>query len=240
MSDKRFGAPENAARYTRAMQGISDFAKEYPEKAAILAQHPEWIKAFVVGGTADPKRNVVDRKDLDLIFDLDHAERLAKKSGAFNAYDFRDYVTALEYLQGHINNFSNNQRFYDMQAMAGTPLPGPAVDISRDVKKTLLPKPKVAGKAGIAAALAGGTGAASAGDLRRAAGDVAESFLPLGITPSTLAPGTLTPEQRAASDAATQRKRQQEEAAKMKAQALLRTGVPMPDEYRKGGRVRMI
>lgn len=37
-----------------------------------------------------------------------------------------------------------------------------------------------------------------------------------------------------------QRKRQQEEAAKMKAQALLRTGVPMPDEYRQGGRVRMI
>lgn len=99
---------------------------------------------------------------------------------------------------------------------------------------------KTLGKAGIAAALAGGAGAASAGDLRRAAGDVAESFLPLGITPSTLAPGTLTPEQRAASDAATQRKRQQEAAAKMKAQALLRTGVPMPDEYRKGGRVRMI
>jgi hypothetical protein len=101
-------------------------------------------------------------------------------------------------------------------------------------------KPKAVGKAGIAAALAGGAGAASAGDLRRAAGDVAESFLPLGVTPSTLAPGTLTPEQRAASDAATQRKRQQEEAAKMKAQALLRTGVPMPDEYRQGGRVRMI
>jgi hypothetical protein len=102
------------------------------------------------------------------------------------------------------------------------------------------PRPSRLGKAGIAAALAGGAGAASAGDLRRAAGDVAESFLPLGVTPSTLAPGTLTPEQRAASDAATQRKRQQEEAAKMKAQALLRTGVPMPDEYRRGGRVRMI
>jgi hypothetical protein len=99
---------------------------------------------------------------------------------------------------------------------------------------------KTLGKAGIAAALAGGAGAASAGDLRRAAGDVAESFLPLGVTPSTLAPGTLTPEQRAASDAATQRKRTKEEAAKMKAQALLRTGVPMPDEYRRGGRVRMI
>ena len=102
------------------------------------------------------------------------------------------------------------------------------------------PRPSRLGKAGIATLLAGGAGAASAGDLRRAAGDVAESFLPLGITPSALAPGTLTPEQRAAADAATQRKRMQEEAAKMKAQALLRTGVPMPDEYRQGGRVRMI
>lgn len=114
--------------------------------------------------------------------------------------------------------------------------------IDNDVIDAVFPadKRRIAGKAGIAAALAGGAGAASAGDLRRAAGDVAESFLPLGMTPATLAPGTLTPEQRAASNAATQRKRMQEEAAKMKAQALLRTGVPMPDEYRQGGRVRMI
>jgi len=118
--------------------------------------------------------------------------------------------------------------------------PTPSGD--NDVINAVFPadKRRTAGKAGIATALAGGAGAASAGDLRRAAGDVAESFLPLGVTPSTLAPGTLTPEQRAASDAATQRKRQQEEVSKMKAQALLRTGVPMPDEYRKGGRVRMI
>jgi hypothetical protein len=102
------------------------------------------------------------------------------------------------------------------------------------------PLPSRLGKAGIAAALAGGAGAASAGDLRRAAGDVAESFLPLGMTPSALAPGTLSPEQRAASDAAYARKRQEESAAKNKAQALLRSGVPLPDEYRKGGRVRMI
>jgi len=102
------------------------------------------------------------------------------------------------------------------------------------------PRPSSLGKAGIAAALVGGAGAASAGDLRRAAGDVAESFLPMGLTPSTLAPGTLTPEQRAAGYAAMQHKRQQEEAAKMKAQALLRTGVPIPDGYRQGGRVRMI
>jgi hypothetical protein len=42
------------------------------------------------------------------------------------------------------------------------------------------------GKLGLAAALASGTGAASAGELRQAAGDVAESFLPLGLTPSAL------------------------------------------------------
>lgn len=103
------------------------------------------------------------------------------------------------------------------------------------------PKPaRLAGKAGIAAALAGGVGAASAGDLRRAAGDVAESFLPLGLTPSELAPGTLTPEQLAARDAAYAQKRAQDAQAKMKAQALLRSGVEMPDEYRVGGRVKLI
>lgn len=102
------------------------------------------------------------------------------------------------------------------------------------------PRPSRLGKAGIAAALVGGTGAASAGDLRRAAGDVAESFLPLGLTPSPLASGTLTPEQRAASDEAYRQKREREAAAKVKAQALLRSGVPMPEEYKVGGRVRMI
>lgn len=103
------------------------------------------------------------------------------------------------------------------------------------------PRPaRLAGKAGIAAALAGGAGAASAGEYRQAAADIAESLLPLGMTPSTLAPGTLTPEQRAASDEAYRRKRAQEQEAKMRAQALLRSGVPMPEEYRQGGRVRMI
>jgi hypothetical protein len=49
------------------------------------------------------------------------------------------------------------------------------------------PKPsRLGGKLGIAATLASGTGAASAGELRQAAGDVAESFLPLGLTPSAL------------------------------------------------------
>ena len=52
------------------------------------------------------------------------------------------------------------------------------------------PKPsRLGGKLGLAAALASGTGAASAGELRQAAGDVAESFLPLGLTPSTLNTG---------------------------------------------------
>ena len=49
------------------------------------------------------------------------------------------------------------------------------------------PKPaRLGGKLGVAAALASGTGAASAGELRQAAGDVAESFLPLGLTQSAL------------------------------------------------------
>ncbi len=102
------------------------------------------------------------------------------------------------------------------------------------------PRPARLGKAGLAAALTGGAGAASAGEYRQAAADIAESLLPLGITPSTLATGTLTPEQRAASDEAFRRKRAQEQESKMRAQALLRSGVPMPEEYRQGGRVRMI
>lgn len=238
MSDKRFGAQENATRYTRALEGIADFSKEYPEQAALLSKHPEWMKALVVGGTADKKRNIVDRKDLDLIFDLDYAEKIARKNPNFNAWDFREYVNALEYLQGHINSFSNNKQLYDMQAMAGKPMPGPAVDITKDVKQTLFPK--AAGKAGIAATLLGGAGAASAGEYRRAAADIAESLLPIGLTPSTLAPGTLSPEQRAQQDAAYKQKLAEEHEAKMRVQALLRSGVPMPDEYRRGGRVRMI
>jgi hypothetical protein len=49
------------------------------------------------------------------------------------------------------------------------------------------PKPsRLGGKLGVAAALTSGAGAASAGELRQAAGDVAESFLPIGLTPSAL------------------------------------------------------
>jgi len=98
----------------------------------------------------------------------------------------------------------------------------------------------IAGKAGLAAALLGGAGAANAGEYRKAAADIAESLLPLGMTPSTLAPGTLPPEVRAAQDAEYRARQQQQQQARMKAQALLRSGVPMPEEYRQGGRVRMI
>lgn len=137
--------------------------------------------------------------------------------------------------------------------------PRSAFNVSAPVDKNVVDavfpsdKRRLAGKAGIAAALAGGAGAASAGDLRRAAGEVAESLLPLALTPSSLAPGTLTPEQKAAQEDAMLRRqaqqgafpsretpaREQERAARAKAQALLR-GVPMPDEFRRGGRVRMI
>jgi hypothetical protein len=49
------------------------------------------------------------------------------------------------------------------------------------------PKPsRLGGKLGVAAALTSGAGAASAGELKQAAGDVAESFLPIGLTPSAL------------------------------------------------------
>lgn len=99
------------------------------------------------------------------------------------------------------------------------------------------PKPaRLGGKAGAAAVLLGGAGSASAGEMRKAAGDVAESLLPVGLTPSELAPGTLSPEIRAA----YAQRAQQEKEAKAKAQALLRSGVQMPDGYRKGGRTKLI
>jgi len=49
------------------------------------------------------------------------------------------------------------------------------------------PKPsRLGGKLGVAAALLGGTGAANAGEYRKAVGNVAEAFLPLGLTPTEL------------------------------------------------------
>ena len=84
------------------------------------------------------------------------------------------------------------------------------------------PKPsRLGGKLGVAAALASGTGAASAGELRQAAGDVAESFLPLGLTPSTL--NTNENEELA--------KRRKKPPTISKARG---GSVPMPDSYTQG------
>lgn len=183
-------------------------------------KNPVFQQPFYEGRSATSEEIVKYMKGRG--FEVEKAAETKSSSPTFYKVENGEKITAKD-LDGDNVKIGKNGQVYVLDA---------------SLKRT--PIKSVAGKAGIAAALVGGAGAASAGDLRRAAGDVAESFLPLGITPSTLAPGTLTPEQRAAADAATQRKRQQEEAAKMKAQALLRTGVPMPDQYRQGGRVRMI
>jgi hypothetical protein len=55
------------------------------------------------------------------------------------------------------------------------------------------PKPsRLGGKLGVAGALLGGAGAANAGEYRKAAGDVAEAFLPLGLTPTELMPNEVS------------------------------------------------
>ena len=82
------------------------------------------------------------------------------------------------------------------------------------------PKPaRLGGKLGVAAALLGGAGSASAGDFRSAAGAIAESFLPPALTSSSLASGTLpsgfetmSPEQR-------------------------KDVINNPDKYKKGGSI---
>lgn len=84
------------------------------------------------------------------------------------------------------------------------------------------PKPtRLGGKFGVAGALLGGTGAASAGELRQAAGDVAESFLPLGLTPSTLNTG----------DAEELAKRRKKPPTIDKARG---GSIKMPEEYSRG------
>ena len=84
------------------------------------------------------------------------------------------------------------------------------------------PKPaRLGGKRGVASALLGGTGAASAGELRQAAGDVAESFLPLGLTPSTLNTG----------DAEELAKRRKKPPTIDKARG---GSIKMPEEYSRG------
>jgi hypothetical protein len=75
------------------------------------------------------------------------------------------------------------------------------------------------GKAGIAAALLGGAGAASAGEYRQAARDVGESLLPLGLTPSGL---------------------NTNEEAELAARRSKGPTITMPDNYRQGGRTKLI
>lgn len=96
------------------------------------------------------------------------------------------------------------------------------------------------GKAGIAAVLASALGAAKAGEYGKAAGIIGESLLPLAATPSALATGTLSPEMRAEQDLYNKKKQSQKQKQIAKQQELLRSGVTLPDEYRRGGRVRMI
>lgn len=101
-------------------------------------------------------------------------------------------------------------------------------------------KTGVAGKVGVAAALMSALGAAKAGEYGKAAGIVGESMLPLGLTPTELAPGTLSPELKAEQDAYNAQRQAEKKAQVAKQQALLRSGVTLPEEYRRGGRVRMI
>jgi hypothetical protein len=85
------------------------------------------------------------------------------------------------------------------------------------------PKPErlkgLGGKAGIAAALLGGAGAASAGEYRKAARDIGESFLPLGLTPGTLGGNEM----------------ELLEATRGKGPT-----ITLPDNYRQGGRTKLI
>ena len=85
------------------------------------------------------------------------------------------------------------------------------------------PKPErlkgLGGKLGVASALLGGAGAASAGEYRKAAGDVAESMLPIGMMPSSL---------------------NTNEDAELAARRKQSPTITMPDSYRQGGRVKLI
>ena len=96
--------------------------------------------------------------------------------------------------------------------------------------------PKLGKLAGLASLL--GVGPTKASEV---ASEVGEALLPPGLTPSPLASGTLTPEQKAASDAAYEEKltrekeaRLQAQQSKMKAQALMRRGVVLPEERLMG------
>lgn len=117
---------------------------------------------------------------------------------------------------------------------------GRGVHWGSEIKEVHPTAKKISGKLGIAGALFGGTGAANAGEYRKAAGDVAESFMPLGLTPSPLGNATRPAGEREAEDQAYAAKKAAEQERALKAQALLRSGVPMPDGFAVGGRVRLI
>ena len=117
---------------------------------------------------------------------------------------------------------------------------GRGVHWGSEIKEVHPTAKKISGKLGIAGALFGGTGAANAGEYRKAAGDVAESFMPLGLTPSPLGNATRPVGEREAEDQAYAAKKAAEQERALKAQALLRRGVPMPDGFAVGGRVRLI
>jgi hypothetical protein len=104
------------------------------------------------------------------------------------------------------------------------------------------PKPaRLGGKAAIAAALASGAGAASAGELSKAAGDVAESMLPWWMTGGNAGPAD-------ESEQVALRQRMAEAGAKAGAgrgnpnydPRLYKQPIEMPSEYQSGGRVRII
>jgi len=104
------------------------------------------------------------------------------------------------------------------------------------------PKPaRLGGKAGIAAALASGAGAASAGELRQAAGDVAESMLPWWATGMDAGPAD-------ESEQIALRRRMAEAGAKAGAgrgnpnydPRLPKKPIEIPSDYKSGGRVRII
>jgi hypothetical protein len=103
------------------------------------------------------------------------------------------------------------------------------------------PKTSAAGKIGLAAALASGVGAASAGELRQAAGDVAESMLPWWATGMDAGPAD-------ESEQVALRQRMAEAGAKAGAgrgnpnydPRLPKQPIDMPSDYKDGGRTRVI
>lgn len=107
--------------------------------------------------------------------------------------------------------------------------PGRGVHFGTPITEVINKPARAAGKTGLMAAVLGAASGANASE-------IGESLLPWGITPSKLSPGTLTPEQKAASDAAYKQKLTEERVARNKAQALLRSGVKQEEpKMAKGG-----